>query len=126
MRSDRLSLVYTDSPCLNLALSEKGSLSRDEYLVLAHTNSESYMTLSGSEDKITISRTQKLGACRQEISRLLMQKDISTLPEFIHPYKKYIDAQKIESQEQVDQIVTRIVPNQSWIALFEIKKDGAQ
>lgn len=46
MRSDHLNLVYTDSPCLELALHDKKSLSREEYLLLAHTNSESYMSLS--------------------------------------------------------------------------------
>lgn len=122
MRSDRLNLVYTDSPCLELALYKKKSLSREDYLLLAHTNSESYLSLSGSSQKSIISRTQKLSLCRSEITEILMSSDTTQIPAFLRPYKSYLTAEKITDRAKVSEIVTQIVPNQSWMALFEIKK----
>lgn len=125
MRSDRLRLVYSDSLCLKLALHEKKSLSREEYILLAHTNSESYMTFSGSDHAQMVSRTQKVLACREAVKSFIMS-DTASVPDFLQSYRAYIKDQKITDEKKIDDIIAQIVPPSSWMALFEIIKDPKQ
>lgn len=53
-----------------------------------------------------------------------MSPDASQVPAFLRPYKSYLTAEKITDRTKVSEIVSNIVANQSWMALFEIKKEA--
>lgn len=117
-RSDRLKLVHTDSMCLQLALSNKKDLSRDQFLSLAHVNSESYVR-DASWALNTVSRMTKLASCRQQVYSLL--KGDSELPSFLAPYRTYARQNKFDDQKLAE-YVSHIVADRSSVALFEVLK----
>ena len=117
-RSDHLKLVHTDSMCLKLALSNKKDLSRDQFLSLAHVNSESYVR-DASWALNTVSRMTKIASCRQQVYAML--KGDQELPPYLDPYRTYIRQNKFDDQKLAE-YVSHIVADRSSVALFEAVK----
>ena len=104
--------------CLKLALSNKKDLSRDQFLSLAHVNSESYVR-DASWALNTVSRMTKIASCRQQVYALL--KGDQELPPYLDPYRTYARQNKFDDQKLAE-YVSHIVADRSSVALFEVVK----
>lgn len=112
VKSDKLRLVESDSPCLKLALAEKN----EEYLTYAGVNYESY-----AKDGSQIPRSQKLMKCYSRILELIQKEKVTKDSyAFLMPLSDYIKRTNPKTQEEVVQIFQNYVGH-GWMALFEVK-----
>lgn len=114
-RSDKLSLVKTDSRCLQTAIRDPRITDEGDYLALAGVNYESY-TASG-----IVSRRTKQAACVKYLGDVLTSTQIQR-PEFSHlgDILKYLNEVKPKTRDDLDNAVSRTVDH-GWVALFEVK-----
>ncbi len=120
-QSDRLQLIATDSPCLELALAQKNILTRDEFITLAHVNSESYMQTDAGLSRIH--RSQKLSACRGYIAELARTNALPTDASRSFDWlSSAIERSPSMSDQQLSKLIAQNVGH-GWTALFRVLPD---
>lgn len=110
-RSKKLSLIHTDSLCLQMALDESanGILKTDaDYLRYAGVNSESYTDESGQT--VTVSRTEKQFACYNHIVDLINSGKVdSTHYPYLQNIEQALQQSGAKTQEQITNILETYV-----------------
>jgi hypothetical protein len=122
MRSEKLTLVDTDSICLRLAIDESKKWvlkTDDEFINLGGTNYESYRNQSGT--LMQMGRWQKQAYCFNYILKKIATENPDTLYEYLIPIREAIKNSWADTDEKkLQQIFSQYIW-QSWFTLFEIQ-----
>jgi hypothetical protein len=116
VRSGKLRLIATDSPCLQLGL----SLPKDpSYLHVAGVNYNSYLKNEKGEDRV-ITASAKLNVCATNLAQIIFERRVtdSQFP-LLKRLSDYALSQNPSSKEEVIPIIQPFI-SRTWMAAFEI------
>ena len=116
-RSDKLELVQTDSPCLQIALEEKDPTS---YMTYAGVNYESYKK-DAAWVETAVNRGEKQFQCYNHILDLMKNNKIdATHYPYLLPLANYFTKNPPKDQQAMIQVFQNYIGH-GWLALFRIK-----
>ncbi len=118
LKSKNLSLISTDSACLQVALENTDK--PDAYMNLAGVNYRTYAKTATGEDGVIIAE-KKLALCTSVISHLIYTKQVSDKQ---YPFLKNLSDQVLarspKSEADIQALISPVI-GRGWMAAFEIK-----